>query len=51
MPRSCSGGRGVLYLGHGAPYAIGALSVILLITIRYEINALITGLVGVPLIG
>ncbi|WP_405391025.1 DUF475 domain-containing protein [Streptomyces sp. NBC_01102] len=40
-----------VYLEHGAHYAIGALSVILLVTIRFEINELITGLVGVVLIG
>ncbi|MGW3664769.1 DUF475 domain-containing protein [Streptomyces sp. NPDC005141] len=40
-----------VYLEHGAHYAIGALSVILLITIQYEINEIITGLVGVVLIG
>ena len=40
-----------VYLEHGAHYAIGALSIILLITIQYEINELITGLVGVVLIG
>ncbi|MGN5636043.1 DUF475 domain-containing protein [Streptomyces sp. AC154] len=39
-----------VYLEHGAHYAIGALSVILLVTIQYEINELITGLVGVILI-
>ncbi|MET8681184.1 DUF475 domain-containing protein [Streptomyces sp. NPDC004647] len=39
-----------VYLEHGAHYAIGALAVILLITIRYEINEIITGLVGVVLI-
>ncbi|MFF1460936.1 DUF475 domain-containing protein [Streptomyces sp. NPDC058330] len=39
-----------VYLEHGAHYAIGALSVILLITIQYEINEIITGLVGVVLI-
>uniref|UniRef100_A0AAU2VVV7 DUF475 domain-containing protein n=2 Tax=unclassified Streptomyces TaxID=2593676 RepID=A0AAU2VVV7_9ACTN len=39
-----------VYLEHGAHYAIGALSVILLVTIQYEINELITGLVGVVLI-
>ncbi|MFH9610390.1 DUF475 domain-containing protein [Streptomyces sp. NPDC017448] len=39
-----------VYLEHGAHYAIGALSVILLITIQYEINELITGSVGVILI-
>ncbi|WP_425245124.1 DUF475 domain-containing protein [Streptomyces sp. NEAU-NA10] len=40
-----------VYLEHGAHYAIGALSVILLVTIQYEINEIITGLVGVVLIG
>ncbi|OCC09826.1 DUF475 domain-containing protein [Streptomyces sp. PTY087I2] len=39
-----------VYLEHGAHYAIGALSVILLITIQHEINELITGSVGVILI-
>ncbi|MGX2997424.1 DUF475 domain-containing protein [Streptomyces sp. JNUCC 64] len=39
-----------VYLEHGAHYAIGALAVILLITIRYEIHEAITGLVGVALI-
>ncbi|KUJ66367.1 hypothetical protein ACZ90_37755 [Streptomyces albus subsp. albus] len=40
-----------VYLEHGAHYAIGALAVILLATIKYEINEMITGLVGVVLIG
>ncbi|MFD7861704.1 DUF475 domain-containing protein [Streptomyces sp. NPDC057682] len=39
-----------VYLEHGAHYAIGALAVLLLITIQYQINELITGLVGVVLI-
>ncbi|MFG2792712.1 DUF475 domain-containing protein [Streptomyces sp. NPDC048419] len=39
-----------VYLEHGAHYAIGALAVILMVTIRYEINEVITGLVGVILI-
>ncbi len=39
-----------VYLEHGAHYAIGALAVILLITIKYEINEVITGLVGIVLI-
>ncbi|WP_328900032.1 DUF475 domain-containing protein [Streptomyces sp. NBC_00441] len=39
-----------VYLEHGAHYAIGALAAILLITIQYEINEIITGLVGVVLI-
>ena len=40
-----------VYLEHGAHYAIGALSLILLVTIQYEIPELITGVVGVALIG
>ncbi|MER8086087.1 DUF475 domain-containing protein [Streptomyces sp. NPDC058316] len=39
-----------VYLEHGAHYAIGALAVILLVTIQYQINEIITGLVGVVLI-
>ncbi|PNE42149.1 MULTISPECIES: DUF475 domain-containing protein [Streptomyces] len=39
-----------VYLEHGAHYAIGALGVILLVTIRYEIHEVITGLIGVVLI-
>ncbi|MET7688263.1 DUF475 domain-containing protein [Streptomyces sp. NPDC005483] len=40
-----------VYLEHGAHYAIGALAVILMVTIQYEIHEIITGLVGVILIG
>lgn len=39
-----------VYLEHGAHYAIGALSIILLLTIKYDINEVVTGLVGVVLI-
>ncbi|OWA19115.1 hypothetical protein B9W68_00985 [Streptomyces sp. CS227] len=39
-----------VYLEHGAHYAIGALAAILLVTIRYEINEVVTGLIGVVLI-
>jgi uncharacterized protein len=39
-----------VYLEHGAHYAIGALAVILLVTIKYEVSEIITGLVGVVLI-
>ncbi|MFF1353154.1 MULTISPECIES: DUF475 domain-containing protein [unclassified Streptomyces] len=39
-----------VFLEHGAHYAIGALAVILMITIQYEINEVITGLIGVVLI-
>ncbi len=40
-----------VYLEHGAHYAIGALAVILMVTIQFQINEVITGLVGVVLIG
>nr|WP_203591727.1 MULTISPECIES: DUF475 domain-containing protein [unclassified Streptomyces] len=40
-----------VYLEHGAHYAIGALALILLVSIRYEINDIVTGLIGVTLIG
>ena len=39
-----------VYLEHGAHYAIGALAIILLVTIKYEIHEVVTGLVGVVLI-
>ncbi|MDN0194488.1 DUF475 domain-containing protein [Streptomyces sp. S.PNR 29] len=40
-----------VYLEHGAHYAIGALALILLVTIQYQIHELITGSIGVILIG
>lgn len=36
-----------VFLEHGAHWAIGALAVILLVTIRYEVPEIITGLAGV----
>ncbi|WP_375489564.1 DUF475 domain-containing protein [uncultured Jatrophihabitans sp.] len=39
------------YLEHGALWAIGALAIILLITIEYEVPEVVTGLVGVAFIG
>ncbi|MEW1820663.1 DUF475 domain-containing protein [Arthrobacter sp. NPDC080031] len=39
------------YLDHGAHWAIGALAVILLVTIVLPINEVVTGLVGVVFIG
>lgn len=39
-----------VYLEHGAHYAIGALAVILLVTIQHSIHEVITGLVGIVLI-
>ena len=40
-----------VYLEHGAHWAIGALAVILLVTIETEVPELVTGLVGVAFIG
>ncbi|MDQ2797446.1 MAG: DUF475 domain-containing protein [Actinomycetota bacterium] len=40
-----------VYLEHGALWAIGALSVILLVTIEYEVPEVVTGLIGVAFIG
>ncbi|WP_375485082.1 DUF475 domain-containing protein [uncultured Jatrophihabitans sp.] len=40
-----------VYLEHGALWAIGALAVILLITIEYEVPEVVTGLIGVAFIG
>jgi uncharacterized protein len=39
-----------VYLEHGAHYAIGVLATILLVTIRFQIHEVITGLAGVALI-
>jgi hypothetical protein len=39
-----------VYLEHGAHYAIGALAVILMISIRYQIPEVVTGLIGVAFI-
>lgn len=40
-----------VYLEHGAHWAIGALAVILLVSIKYHISDIVTGLIGVVLIG
>ncbi|MFC5906329.1 DUF475 domain-containing protein [Streptacidiphilus monticola] len=40
-----------VYLEHGAHYAIGALATILLVSIKYEIPEVVTGLIGVAFIG
>jgi hypothetical protein len=40
-----------VYLEHGAHWAIGALAAILLISLKWEIPEVITGLVGVAFIG
>jgi hypothetical protein len=39
-----------VYLEHGAMWAIGALSVVLLLTIKYDIHELVTGGVGLAFI-
>jgi hypothetical protein len=39
------------YLEHGALWAIGALAVVLLLTMRYEVPEVVTGLIGVGFIG
>ncbi|SIR89859.1 DUF475 domain-containing protein [Williamsia sterculiae] len=39
------------FLEHGAHWAIGALAIILFVSIEYHINEIITGLVGVAFIG
>ncbi|WP_114423062.1 DUF475 domain-containing protein [Nocardioides houyundeii] len=40
-----------VYLEHGAHWAIGALATILLVTIKYEVHEVVTGLIGVGFIG
>ncbi len=40
-----------VFLEHGAHWAIGALAVILLVSIGIEVNEIVTGLVGVAFIG
>ena len=40
-----------VYLEHGAHWAIGALAAILLVSIKYEVPEVVTGLIGVGFIG
>ncbi len=40
-----------VYLEHGALWAIGALAILLFITIEYEVPEVVTGLIGVGFIG
>jgi hypothetical protein len=40
-----------VYLEHGALWAIGALAVVLLITMKYDVPEVVTGLIGVGFIG
>lgn len=39
-----------VYLEHGAHYAIGALAIILMVSIKHEIPEIVTGLIGVAFI-
>ncbi|MDO8453339.1 MAG: DUF475 domain-containing protein [Sulfurimonas sp.] len=41
---------GYVYLEHGAHYAIGALSLIMLLSIKFHIPEVVTGLIGIVLI-
>jgi uncharacterized protein len=40
-----------VYLEHGALWAIGALAVVLLVTMKYDVPEVVTGLIGVSFIG
>jgi hypothetical protein len=40
-----------IYLEHGAQWAIGALAIVLLCTIKYKVPEVVTGLIGIAFIG
>ncbi len=40
-----------IYLGHGVHYAIGALAIIMLLSMRFHVPELVTGLIGIAFIG
>ena len=40
-----------VYLEHGAHWAIGALAVILVLTMKWHVPEVVTGLIGVAFIG
>ena len=40
-----------VYLEHGAHYAIGALAIIMLLSMKFHVPELVTGLIGVAFIG
>ncbi|MBO1529887.1 DUF475 domain-containing protein [Psychrobacter sp. F1192] len=40
-----------IYLEHGAHYAIGALAIIMLLSVKFHVPELITGLIGIAFIG
>ena len=41
----------LVYLEHGAHYAIGALAIIMLLSMKFHVPELVTGLIGVAFIG
>jgi len=40
-----------IYLEHGAHYAIGALAIIMLLSVKFHVPEIITGLIGIAFIG
>lgn len=40
-----------VYLEHGAHYAIGALAIIMMASMKYHIPEVVTGMIGVAFIG
>ena len=40
-----------IYLEHGAHYAIGALAIIMLLSMKFHVPELVTGLIGIAFIG
>lgn len=40
-----------MYLEHGAHWAIGALAAIMFISLKHDVPEIVTGLIGVALIG
>jgi hypothetical protein len=40
-----------VYLEHGAHYAIGALAIIMMVSMKYHIPEVVTGMIGVAFIG
>ena len=40
-----------VYLEHGAHYAIGALAIIMLLSVKFHVPEIVTGLIGIAFIG
>ena len=40
-----------VFLEHGAHYAIGALAIIMLLSVKFHVPEIITGLIGIAFIG